>query len=124
MYTFPKSLFIIIPFQFQFPSLPGMVFVFPHAARRPMSRPRSGVFRLRPPGLVIIITIVVINLAFSQDVKRSSVCIDSAHRFAAVNVADEALRRRDPFENRFRRCSSAMATDCEHPFLAVRVTDP
>ena len=74
--------------------------------------------------LIIIIIVVVVDLALSQDVKRSSVCIDSAHRFAAVNVADEALRRRDPFENRFRRCSSAMATDCEHPFLAVRVTDP
>src|SRR5207253_5758093 len=58
--------------------------------------------------------------------ERSPVCIDSTRRFAAVSVGDESLRRRDPFEHGVRRWhwSSAMATDCEHPFLAVRVTDP
>src|SRR5437867_3219396 len=61
-----------------------------------------------------------------ENMKRSPVRIDAGRRFTAVNITDEALRRRDPFEHGVWRWhwSSAMATDGEHSFLAVRVKDP
>ena len=76
--------------------------------------------------LVIIIIVVVVDLALSHHMKHGPVRVHTWRRLTSVHIADEALRHRDPLEHGVWRWhwSSAMATDGEHSFLAVRIMDP
>src|SRR5438445_2801239 len=72
----------------------------------------------------LTLLILVITLALRQNVKHSAVPIDTGSGLAAANIADDALARSDPFEDRVWHICWAMATDGQHPSLPVGVTDP
>src|SRR6516164_9333276 len=70
---------------------------------------------------------MLFNAGLMQHMERCAVSINARHGFTAVNIADEPLRRCDPFEHAVRggrRWSSAMTTDGQYSFFTVRVADP
>ena len=67
--------------------------------------------------LLLLLLVVIVGLR--QDMEHSAVPINTGSGLAAVNIADDALGRGNSFEDRIWYIYRAMATDSQHPSLAV-----